>query len=206
MPCEGFVPTVRRAAAPPFRFDAHAAVTGKVCHPGRPRWKAVTVVRRSLAVVDRVTLTGRLRLRLWWPGRSRCFIPANREHRCESGTAPPLCSGDSSSRAIGKGSRAVAFEPLPPTGPARAAEARRRAAAGVRESEDLPGVRSLPDREAGWRARPHGRPVAFAPRIRFCTHPLPGALCAGFCAAERSGRVWPQTVFVWNVLVAVAVA
>jgi len=174
MPCEGFVPTVRRAAAPPFRFDAHAAVTGKVCHPGRPRWKAVTVVRRSLAVVDRVTLTGRLRLRLWWPGRSRCFIPANREHRCESGTAPPLCSGDSSSRAIGKGSRAVAFEPLPPTGPARAAEARRRAAAGVRESEDLPGVRSLPDREggmAGTAARAAGRictkdPLLHAPAPR----------------------------------------
>ena len=61
MPCEGFVPAVRWAAALPFQFHVQATVTGKVCHRGKPRWKRVPVVRRAAGLVDRVTLTAKLR-------------------------------------------------------------------------------------------------------------------------------------------------
>ena len=32
--------------------------------------------------------------RIWWPAERSCFRRANRELRCESGTAPPLYPGD----------------------------------------------------------------------------------------------------------------
>jgi hypothetical protein len=77
--------------------------------------------------------------------------------------------------------------------------ARRHAAVRVRESEDLPGVMSLSDREGGMA----GTAAAAAGRMCRIKDPLlhapvPGARRAGVCAANGLEGVRLQPDFAWN--------
>jgi len=60
--------------------------------------ESVRVVVAQPAQLDSGGTTDRLRKRIWWPAVRSCGRPANRELRCDSGTAPPLYLGDSSPR------------------------------------------------------------------------------------------------------------
>jgi hypothetical protein len=150
MPRRPRLPWARCGPLRPSTLDVLLMPIGKVCHRVGPAWQTLPARPGVRGNVDRVTATATLSARLWWPAERSCSWPANRELRCDSGTAPPLCSGDFrpwETRFGREGGRIRAIVVFSRRWWAN--EARRHAAARARESEDLPGVVSLPDREGG---------------------------------------------------------
>jgi hypothetical protein len=105
MPCVRRVQSVRRRAGEPLQIQPVClrnrqafALTGAVCED-------VPVVVARSAQLDSGGTTDRLRGRIWWPVVCFCERPANRELRCNSGTAPPLCPGDSLRSSPSEGPR-----------------------------------------------------------------------------------------------------
>lgn len=90
MPCATAARAVPRAAAQAAHLppDFLRSRQGFAC--ACRQCEAVTAVRPGPSKLDSEGTTGRLRPRIWWPA-VRCFVRrANRELRCDSGTAPPL--------------------------------------------------------------------------------------------------------------------
>ena len=112
--------------------------------------------------VDSLCAFVRLCQRLWWPDGSRCFRQANRELRCESGTAPPLYSGDLRSRKTWPGGEASRIRAIVVRIRPEASANRRE---GMRLSESVSQktyqvLGACRTARAGWRARPQSRSVA----------------------------------------------
>ena len=63
---------------------SRAAIEGvKVCRSGERNRRCLTVAHPPIDCLSRI----------WWPADRSCFRRANRELRCDSGTAPPLYPG-----------------------------------------------------------------------------------------------------------------
>ena len=94
MPCVPRVQSVRRRAIQPSQIQS-------ICFRNRYTFTTVVEGCESVPVVmprssqlDSGGATDRLRRRIWWPVVRSCERSANRERRCDSGTAPPLYPGD----------------------------------------------------------------------------------------------------------------
>jgi len=90
MPCVPRVQSVRRRAIQPsqiqsicFRNRYTFTTVVEVC-------EGVRLVVAEVAQLDSGSATVKIRHRIWWLSSRSCERRANRELRCDSGTAPPL--------------------------------------------------------------------------------------------------------------------
>ena len=184
------VEAVRRVAVQPVQIQAFCLRNRQGFTRAGAACEAVRIVLAQPVQVDSGGTTDRLLQRIWWPVVRSCGRQANRELRCDSGTAPPLYLGD-----------------FPPTGMRdrlfsghcdRNGEtvrfARRHAAGRARESEDLPAFTRSACRLRG-RLHGHGlrvqavelSDIGLSVMCR-ASVPLRGVL-RGDCAGETAWRL-----------------
>ena len=94
MPCEQRVQPVRRRALEPLQIQSVCQRDRQGFAPAVAACQGVRIMMARAAYLDTGGMTDRLGGRIWWPIVCSCERPANRELRCNSGTAPPLCPGD----------------------------------------------------------------------------------------------------------------
>ena len=86
---------LRRDASQPLQIQPHGRRNRLIFPATGWPWQTLPVVRGKPAVLDTIGVTRTFRRTSLVADREQLLRPANRELRCDSGTAPPLCPGDS---------------------------------------------------------------------------------------------------------------
>ena len=94
MPCVRRREPVPRGAIEPLQIQAFCLRSrqGFTLAPGA--CESVRAMLSRSSQLDRGGTTDKLHRGIWWPAVCICERPANRELRCDSGTAPPLYPGE----------------------------------------------------------------------------------------------------------------
>jgi hypothetical protein len=134
MPRVPAMQSVRRSTVQPVQIQAVLLRNRQGFTRGDAACESVRIVVPQSFQLDSGGTIVRLRQRIWWPVVRSCERQANRELRCDSGTAPPLYLGAFPRQEREAGCfQAIATETVPTVRCAR-----RHAAGRARESEDLP--------------------------------------------------------------------
>jgi hypothetical protein len=110
LPCVRRMQAVRRRAVEPLQIQPVFLRNRQGFTSPGAACEYVPVVVARPAQLDSGGTIDILRQRIWWPAVRSCERPANRELRCNSGTAPPLCPSEFPDRE----ERSAVIRPLRP--------------------------------------------------------------------------------------------
>jgi hypothetical protein len=151
--------SVRRSIVQPVQIQAVLLRNRQGFTRGDAACESVRIVVPQSFQLDSGGTIVRLRQRIWWPVVRSCERQANRELRCDSGTAPPLYPGDfldTGKTFPERDDRPAVFRPLPPKRETRAVgeKACSRLSLGVRRPTSI-----REERVSAARAVARARPV-----------------------------------------------